>query len=118
MMMQKGLGSMSGVSGTSRVLTAMFIATLAIAPASAAQGPVRYSCPASEDLSIERNRSTAHVNFAGQTYDLQRQRSSIGDKYVSQKAALIIDGRSAIFVAENLIDLGTCTKTIPIASAH
>lgn len=102
-----------------RTLAASIAASLAVFPTHAAvPSPVRYACLASEDLSVRRNPSTAHVDYAGRTYQLQRKRSSIGDKYVSANAALIIDGNSATFVAEDLLDLGTCTKAVPVASTR
>lgn len=91
---------------------------LAMTQAQASSGPVTYACTSSEDLAVQRNHSTARVSFAGRSYELQRRRSSIGDKYVSSKAALIIDGNAATFVAEDLLDLGTCTKAVPVASSR
>lgn len=99
-------------------LAALMAASFANTQARAVPSPVRYECPASEDLAVLRNRSTAHVNYAGRSYELERKRSSIGNKYVSPNAALIIDGNSAIFIAEDLLDLGTCTKAVPVASAR
>ena len=78
----------------------------------------RYACPATEELTVERHGSTAHVNLAGRSYDLRRRRSSIGDKYVSPNAALIIDSSSAVFVADNQLDLGTCIRTVPLAAVR
>jgi membrane-bound inhibitor of C-type lysozyme len=93
------------------------LGTLGFAPASAASISVRYACPASDDLLVQRTASTAHVRLAGQTYELQRERSSIGAKYLSSNAALIIDGDSATFVAADHLELGTCDKAVPVASA-
>ena len=106
------------IARTGRVFAAVMIAALATTPAIAAAKPVRYACPASEDLAVQRDHSTARVEFGGRTYELQRQRSSLGDKYISSRAALIIDGRSATFVADDLFDLGTCFKTVPLAAAR
>ena len=108
----KSMGSMPKII---RMLAASVLAVLAVSEVHGAPSPVRYACPASADLAVQRNGSTARVHYAGRRYDLQRKRSSVGDKYVSPKAALIIDGNSAIFVAEDLVDLGTCTRTVPVA---
>ena len=119
MNVERGIDFMPGaIARTGRVFAAAMIASLTITPATAAPKAVRYACPTSEDLAVQRDHSTARVKFAGRTYELQRQRSSIGDKYISSKAALIIDGRSATFVADDLLDLGTCLKTVPLAAAR
>ena len=94
------------------------LAASAITPAYALPSPIRYTCSASQDLTVQRNRSTARVNFDGHSYDLQRKSSSIGDKYISAKAALIIDGASAVFVTEDHLGLGMCVRAVPIASAR
>lgn len=109
------LKNKSSTRKVARIVPIFIGAALAVTQAHAAPAPVRYACTASDDLAVMRNHSTAHVDYAGHGYELQRKRSSIGDKYVSQNAALIIDGNSAIFVAEDLIDVGTCTRAIPVA---
>lgn len=86
--------------------------------AHALPGPVRYACPASTELTVQRNLGSARVTLAGQKYDLHRKRSSIGEKYLSANAALIIDGGSATFVSEDHLDVGTCVRTVPVASAR
>ena len=68
-------------------------------------------------MKVERSGATAHVTLAGRTYDLKWKQSSIGDKFISPTAALIIDGDSAIFVSEDQLNLGPCTTTVPIAAA-
>ena len=92
-------------------------ALLALAAASPAhaRSTTRFACPASESLTVHRDGVTAYVQLAGQTYQLKRKQSSIGDKYISANAALIIDGDSAVFVADRVLDLGTCIETVPIA---
>ena len=60
-----------------------------------------------------RTDETAVVRFVDRTYELRRKRSSIGVKYTSARAALIIDGPSAVFVAEDRLQLGTCLETFP-----
>lgn len=60
----------------------------------------------------------AHVRIAGQSFDLQRERSSIGDKYLSREAALIIDGASAVFIAPGFLNLGTCVTGLPMSSVR
>ena len=80
------------------------------------RAPVGYACPAREGLMVQRDGSSARVNSSGRNYVLQRNHSSIGDKYLSAKAALIIDGDSAVFVTDDHLNLGTCVRVIPVAS--
>ena len=106
-----------------KLTIARFILSAAIAGSvtaslEAAPGPVSYSCTPGDALTIAHDRSSARVSYAGRTYDLQRKRSGIGLTYLSPKAALVIDGNSAIFVADDHYDLGTCIKGIPLASAN
>lgn len=110
--------SVESLPKVTRMLAALVSGALAVTQAHGTPNPVRYACPASADLAVQRSGSTASVNYAGRRYELQRKRSSVGAKYVSPNAALIIDGNSAIFVAEDVIDLGTCTKTVSVASSR
>jgi hypothetical protein len=52
--------------------------------------------------------STARVHFAGGEYFLQKRRSSLGTKFVSPTATLIVDGEYAAFVPDGTIDLWQC----------
>lgn len=98
------------------VAAAFFV--FAVPQVHALPAPVRYACPASRELTVQNNLATARVTLAGRNYDLQRKRSSIGKKYLSANAALIIDEGSAIFVAEDQLDVGTCVRSVPVASAR
>ena len=100
---------------TSRILLAGLCAALHCAGASAATTPMRYTCSADKHLTVERNASVARVSFDGRSYDLHRKHSSIGDKYLSTDAALIIDGPSAVFVTGGNLDLGSCVQEVPLA---
>ena len=104
-----------------RVKVAMGLLTLVLsllggAQAHAASGPVRYQCEARQNLVIERSARTAHVRFIDREYSLGRKASSMGEKYASSTAALIIDGRSAVFVAEDRLQLGACVEAGAIAA--
>jgi hypothetical protein len=104
------------VSSTlARALIAALCGAVAAAGAHAAQAPVRYTCPADQDLTVQRTASTARVTFNGRSYALQRKHSSIGDKYLSANAALIIDGPSAVFVADGTLGMGACQEAVPVA---
>lgn len=101
-----------------RFVLSAFLAGFGAAGANAASGPVSYACTPGDALTIAHDRMAARVSYDGKTYDLRRKRSTIGLTYLSQRAALVIDGNSAIFVADDHYDLGTCTKGVPLASAH
>lgn len=81
-------------------------------------GPIRYACEGRQNLVVERDRDRARVNFIDRSYELKRKPSSIGIKYGSSTAALIIDGHSAVFVADDRLQLGTCTEAFPVAAAE
>jgi hypothetical protein len=68
-------------------------AVLGSAQAHAAGSAVRYACEGRQNMVVDRNRSSAHVNFIDRSYELRRKPSSIGVKYESSNAALIIDGK-------------------------
>jgi hypothetical protein len=88
-----------------------------VAAAAAPSAETRYVCTPAQDLVVTRSGNAAFVQFIDRTYELQRKRSSIGEKYISNTAALIIDGPSAVFVAEDRLQLGTCVESDQIASA-
>lgn len=78
---------------------------------------VRYVCAPVQNFVVERSAGRAIVQFTNRSYDLKRKRSSIGKKYASETATLIVDGTSAIFVAEDRLQLGTCVEALRIASS-
>jgi hypothetical protein len=94
------------------------LSLLGTAQAHAAASATRYACEGRQNLVIERDRTTAHVNFIDRSYELRRKPSSIGAKYESSKAALIIDGQSAVFVAEDRLQLGACIEAFSMPSAR
>ena len=100
--------------GTAKILFASFCAAITSASAYAATGPVQYSCSDGTQLTVQTNVNSARVSMDGRSYELQRKRSSIGAKYLSAGAALIIDGPSAVFVAESALHLGSCIEAVPL----
>ena len=85
----------------------------------AAPVEIPYACErGQQSLSIRRDRHNAHVRFGHQTFELRRRDSGIGEKYMSDNAALIVDGATAIFVVEEPLQLGTCTETHALASTR
>jgi hypothetical protein len=104
--------------GIAALLIAVFPGPLAAEPAASAAPGVQYRCSSRQNIIIERDRSSARVTFGSRTYVLWRKASDLGQKYLSSAAALIIDGPSAVFVADDGTDLGMCIEAVPVASAH
>jgi hypothetical protein len=97
------------------------LSTLGMGDAASAATPapgstMRYACEPAQNLVVTRSGDTATVQFIDRSYTLRRKASSIGQKYISESAALIIDGKSAVFVAEDRLQLGTCIEAIRLAS--
>src|SRR5512144_1981555 len=78
---------------------------------------VRYACDERQRLLVWESDRLATVQFIDRTYELQRKRSSIGRKYIAPTAALIIDGPSAVFVAQDRLQLGRCIESTQVALA-
>lgn len=70
-------------------------------------------CTTGERLIVKQGIWFARVQIAGVTYKLKRRRSSIGLKYISSAAALIIDGPSTVFVADDGKLARTCVPVLP-----
>lgn len=95
-------------------LLAGVLSFLAVAQAAHA-APVtetRYECEGRQRLVVRRSGDLAAVQFVDRSYLLRRARSSIGQKFIGLTAALIIDGTSAVFVAEDRLQLGQCFEAI------
>lgn len=75
----------------------------------------RYQCNPRQSLVVSRSGDRAVVEFIDRTYELRRKRSSIGETYISPTAALVIDGPSAVFVAQDRLQLGSCVKATRVA---
>lgn len=67
-----------------------------------------YLCEGGAGFSVQESGSTALVRFSDGEYRLERRASSIGRKFSSATATLIIDGNAAVFVAEDRLDLDGC----------
>lgn len=79
---------------------------------------IRYACDPRQNLLVQSDARLALVRFQDRTYELKRKGSDIGIKYASPTATLIIDGPSAIFVAEDRLQLGACTQMVPLAEGR
>lgn len=77
---------------------------------------IRYACDGGQNLIVSRSGNLASVRFIDRSYALQQRRSSIGEKYSSPTATLIIDGRAAVFVAKDRLQLGQCLEASRTAS--
>ena len=98
-------------------LIAAVLSLLGASPAhAAAPTAMTYRCAPRQNLVVSRTEERAVVRFNDRTYELPRKRSSIGTKYGSAIAALIIDGPSAIFVAEDRLQLATCREAFQATS--
>lgn len=99
-------------------LMLIVLSLLGSASATAETGPsvkLRYACAPAQNLVVTKSGSSASVQFIDRTYELRRKPSSIGEKYTSNTAALIIDGTSAVFVADDRIQLGACVEAARLA---
>jgi membrane-bound inhibitor of C-type lysozyme len=98
-------------------LIAAVLSLLGAAQAHAAPSTaLRYQCAPGQNLVVSRTDGRAVVRFIDKTYELRRKRSSIGIKYSSATATLIIDGPSAVFVAEDRLQLGACREAFHATS--
>jgi hypothetical protein len=75
---------------------------------SAARGSATFRCADGRSFLVERDARTATVLFSDMRYQLPRRHSSIGLRYDSGEAALMIDGDFAAFVTETVPDLHDC----------
>ena len=102
-----------------RIAAGLMLGVLSLLGAAQAHAAtVRYACDARQNLTVERDGDAANVRFLRRTYKLERKASSIGLKYVAATAALIIDGRSAVFVAEDRLQFPACTEVATAAVAR
>jgi hypothetical protein len=69
-------------------------------------------CRDSSELTVYYQGQTATVLAGGHSYALRRKPSSVGKRFASHKATLIIDGHFAAFVADDLDNLGGC-RVVP-----
>lgn len=75
----------------------------------------RYNCTANSSLVVLVSSRTAIVQFPDRVYQLDRRRSSIGIRYGSDHAALMIDGLFATFVADGRANFRRCQQVSPLA---
>ena len=91
------------------VLYFVVMALIGCAPVHPAEpGTAQYRCADNRLMAVARNSDGAVVTVGDRSYQLKPKRSSLGERYVSSRASLIIDGTFAAFVAEDLLDLEDC----------
>lgn len=105
-----------------KVATGLMLAVLSLLGTAQAHAATKfveagYACTSSQGFVVSRTAYKALVQFDGKTYELQRKSLSIGVKYISATAALIVDGPSAVFVADDRFQFGTCLQTTHLASS-
>lgn len=69
-----------------------------------------YRCSDGRTFKVLRDSYEADVDYANESYSLQRRPSSIGIRYGSTEASLILDGPYAAFVTETVVDLPQCKE--------
>lgn len=60
-----------------------------------------YLCTDTTQLSVVRRSEIATVEHQGSVYRLTHKPFSLGERYTSANATLIVDGHSAVFVTED-----------------
>jgi len=76
--------------------------------AQAARATTRFNCAGDRSFTVQRDDASAVVTYSGVRYELPRRRSSIGERYASSSATLIIDGEMAAFVSGTVLNLDFC----------
>jgi hypothetical protein len=70
-----------------------------------------FQCADGRTFAVARTPRSAIVELGQDRLELSRRRSSIGEKYSSKTATLIIDGDFAVLVTRQLNDLRACYKS-------
>lgn len=91
----------------------ILVAAIAVNGCTLAQGAnpsniARYRCADNRQFTVQHTDDAAIVSYANQNYTLWRRPSSIGLRYASSVATLIIDSDFAAFVSETVVDLDRC----------
>jgi hypothetical protein len=95
----------------------VLVAALAVggcSPTKAAAAPqvTRYRCAQDQVFTVNRDAEAAVVTYANEEYALSRKPSSIGLRYASDSATLIIDDDYAAFVTEATTNLHACKRPV------
>jgi hypothetical protein len=71
---------------------------------------VTYQCAEGRSFMVERTAEAATVLYSEESYRLTRRPSSIGVRYASREATLLLDDDFAAFATEMVIDLQDCRR--------
>lgn len=88
--------------------SAALLLLVGCSPMSAKASNATYDCANGRSFSVVKSKQAATVEIEDQKYELTRRESSMGTRYSSGDASLIIDGDFAVFVTEKIIDLRLC----------
>ena len=88
--------------------SAALLLLVGCSPVSAKASVATYDCANGKSFSVVRSRQAATVEIDSEKYELSRRSSSMGVRYSSPQASLIIDGDLAVFASEKIIDLRLC----------
>lgn len=103
---------------SSGLLLTLATACQTVAPARTETAGLRFQCERGSAFSVENRGTTAMVRFDDGSYRLHRNPSSLGERFTSPEATLIIDGDFAAFVAKDRLDLQGCMSTESVARAR
>lgn len=70
-----------------------------------------YECADGRTFTVRSDPYDASVAYDDEHYRLTRRPSSIGTKYASTEATLIVDGNFAAFATETVVDLNQCFES-------
>ena len=76
--------------------------------AQAAKSVTIFRCAGAQSFTVERDDHSAIVLYSNARYELPRRSSSIGERYATSDATLIIDGEMAAFVTSSVMNLDFC----------
>jgi len=68
----------------------------------------RYVCAGGRGFDVIRSAQGAIVSLNGRTYNLEAKPSSLGQRYASAEATLIVDAEFAAFVTNKDMSLTKC----------
>jgi hypothetical protein len=97
-------------------LTSPFLAACSSSSVAEPRRPITYYCAHHNVLQVHAGVKRARVEYLNRHYELAYRSSSLGRRYTSNDATLIIDGDSVVFVNHRNMDLQTCHAVTSSAS--
>ena len=70
-----------------------------------------YECANGKSFSVRKTADGATVEFENEVFTLSKRKSSLGSRYSSDGASLVIDGDLAVFASETVLDLRMCSRS-------